>query len=80
MEFEKIKDQKLGEVMTEPQFNALRETVCLLILEGVLAETDDHQLGISVSEQKELLKQVFGMSEKEIHNRIEGFLYHQSNR
>lgn len=79
MSYTKVKDLKVSEVMTEEQYHALRETVFLSVLTEVLSGDDDKRES-AVFEQKEILKQVFGMSEQEIENRIEDFLYYQSQK
>lgn len=79
MSYTKVKDLKVSEVMTEEQYNALRETVFLSVLTEVLSG-DSEKRESAVFEQKEILNQVFGMSEQEIEKRIEGFLYYQSKK
>lgn len=56
MDFEHLKDRKLGEVMTEEQYNVLRETVFLSVLEGILADNQSDYRKIAVPEHRQLLK------------------------
>lgn len=79
MDFEHLKDRKLGEVMTEEQYNSLRETIFLSVLEGILSDNQSDYRKISVPEHRQLLKEIFGMHDSDIDSRIEGFLHHQSN-
>lgn len=69
MSYSEVKDRSVSEVMTEQQYEALRETVFLsaLHLQDVLSE----------AEQMELLNKVFGMSQHEIELRLLDFRAHQ---
>ncbi|PTM53321.1 hypothetical protein [Desmospora activa] len=76
--YKKIKDLNVSEVMTEEQYHTLREVVFLSVLTERLSNDDKRKN--DESEQREILKELFGMSEQEIEDRIEGFLYYQSEK
>lgn len=58
--------------MTEEQYNALRETVFLSVLL--------HREILSETEQMNLLKDVFGLKQQEIDQRIQEFKHYRHNK
>ncbi|WP_199620714.1 hypothetical protein [Paenibacillus alkalitolerans] len=75
------KDRKLSEVMTEQQFDQLRETVFLSLLQEVSSpvSTRDNQI-FSIPECTRLLTEIFGMSQQAIDQRVSGFTEYRRNK
>lgn len=73
-----VMNRKFNEVITEQQFDTLRETVFLSLLKEILySSSSAHN---SESEQIQLLTTVFGMNQEAINQRVRAFIEYQRNK